>query len=187
MKKCCIIILFLTIALLSCEKRKETFPRIVIANVELEKQIKDYQKYIRFEQPVPKDLDVTFHVMYSQVKDSFDRYVLYVEADPTTVKERPFHFVSRVKNKDVFFHSVGSRTQTDQVPNHFRLSERAYESFVRKYYPHGEYAYIKAKRTYAPKAFIIVFLNGKLIHKTIRQANFEDPVHVSVNGTVFFI
>lgn len=204
MKTFYIYILLLTVlAMVSCRNTSgeidDFIPELEINNDELKEEILKYQQFIRNEQPAGDGSDVTIHVSYMEINDTIDRYVINAYADPEMVRDfDTFQFLCKINGVDVFFHTIGCRSQRKVTPPdfkyhpHFELSEESYLAFVKKYHPHAYQSILQRgsiypQANYEPDCFYLTFLRGKLIAKEIIPGVPQQKMRVIINGKEFYL
>lgn len=174
-------IFVLLILITSCTSQKKTDVHIELTNTDahmeltnkvLEREILEYSKYI---DSITTTRPYILLVNISEVNDSTVQYHISCDIDGGIVKMRPYHFICKVGNKNVFF-TLGAKALNENS-GFFKMKENAYADFLRKYFPHEYETYKKLKTAkkgefvkvtivcFEPETCFLTFVNGKLVTK----------------------
>lgn len=193
-------ILIFILTFTSCKEKyegdifnKETF---VLKNYELKEQIIKYKEFIYKTDSIriSHGDSVTFHVFYKALNDSLDRFVIESIEDPEIAAiYRPYQCVINVDGTDIFFHFACWEYKRAQKTQYIGLSDNAYKSFVKRYYPKTLEPIILngiemcVESSYDQELFYLTFLNGSLIDVIQGGGLPDDRVPVKLNGKVINI
>lgn len=192
-----IFIFSLVIFFTSCKNNNEEYifnkDTFVLQNKELEEQIIKYKKFVyeADSTSISKGDSVTFHVFYKALNDSLDRFVIESIIDPEIVRTyRPYQSVIKVDGTDIFFHFACWEYKRSPKAKYVGLSNNAYTSFVKRYYPKMLEPVIingikmRVERTYDQELCYLTFKNGSLINVTKRGGLPDDRIPINIEGKI---
>jgi hypothetical protein len=168
-------IFFLTMLVLfsSCKKAEHDDTYLELNNKVLESEI------IRYTQKTKAELKgepFVISVYCKQINDSTARYVISPEITASLMENWPYSFICKVGGRDVFFVMGAGISFKNNFNggNFFKLKQRAYEDFMKKYFPKQYETYLKILHNeevettanfYDPELCYLTFVNEKLVSK----------------------
>lgn len=163
-----ILFTVIIILLFSCKQQNnKNYIFLELNNKELEKQIIAYDRIIQSSFEEPYNLVVTF----CQMNDSVAKFYISFEPDMLGHAMSPFHFITQVNDKEVFFRIQGMNNFYNDKKNFFQIKNEFLLDIAQKYFPENYNYYLEEKEF--PFMHIIIdddiweltFLREKLISK----------------------
>jgi len=182
--------IFAILFLMSCSNRKEKdVTYLVINNKTLEKEIVNYDRFIG---SFCKKSYVV-HVYCIEKNDSITRYVISAIDGVDILDMFPFHFISKVNNKDVLFTMYSGLVKYSKNKNFFNLKDQEIQRVMKDNFPEEYKTYLENKEKqnkgehytvclsiFEPEMYYLTFNRDKLIDKVIQRGIPNDYLPVDL-------
>jgi len=168
-----ILVLLLMVTAMSCTMNNQSNDYLELNNKVLEQEIEGYAKYA---DSIFQESHI-INVCCLEVNYSTCQYVVDCVTDPEIIKKRPYHFVCKIGERDVFFTMLAGIVKKDSGnKNFFNMDEKAYSGFIKRYFP-GDYKYYKEGKQKVPSIIndiemcYLTFVNLKLVKKELKRGS----------------
>ena len=179
-----------TLFLMSCSNRKvKDVTYLVINNKTLEKEIVESDNLI----DSICDKSYIIHVYCIEKNDSITRYVISAIDGVDILEMFPYHFISKVNNKDILFTMYSGLVKYSKSQNFFKLKDEEIQRIMKNDFPEEYETYLENKEKqkngehytvsvsiFEPEMYYLTFNRDKLINKVVKRGMPNDLLPIDL-------
>lgn len=168
MNKTKLLIIMLCFSLMDCFQHPDVEKsNLIVANTDLLEQIQNYIEHTDSVDGDRKNFDVTYHVMYQEVNDSTEHFVVMANSVPEWHRQHPHQCIVVVGGRKVFVHVAWWKEKA----GYLQMTDSCFEKILKECYP-TEYKAMNRENsfsmvTYEPELLYLRFVNGHLTEKAL--------------------